>query len=132
MGDIGSTFLSAINIGLIMQSNNFSEALGLLMVLGPCLIDPFVCVIRRFFYGENIFSPHRLHLYQRLKLAGIREDKICFIYISLTCLLSLSNIFFDIKSTLMICIFTCIIGFYIDRYKSIPFEEALKLTTRNK
>ena len=126
MGDVGSTFLSAINIGLILQSNNYLEALSLLMVLGPCLIDPFVCVIRRFFYGEDIFSPHKLHLYQRLKLAGIREDKICFIYISFTCLLSLSNIFFDIKSTFIILIFMCFFGFYLEKKKSVPFAKILK------
>ena len=54
MGDIGSTFLAAINIGLIIQSNNYSQAIGLLLVLGPCLVDPFTCVIRRFSNGEKI------------------------------------------------------------------------------
>ena len=56
MGDIGSTYIAAINIGIISQSNNYIQALGLLLVLGPCLIDPFTCVIRRFFHGENIFT----------------------------------------------------------------------------
>ena len=132
MGDIGSTFLSAVNIGLIMQSKNLEEAIGLLLVLVPCLIDPFVCVIRRFYYGENIFSAHKLHLYQRIRLAGIREDKICFMYISITFLLSLSNIYFDLKYTLITCIISSIIGFYLDQCIAISFKETLKLTYKNK
>ena len=58
MGDTGSTFLAAINIGLISLSNNLSDALGLTLILTPCLIDPFVCVIRRYFNNQNIFEAH--------------------------------------------------------------------------
>ncbi len=125
MGDIGSTFLAAINIGIITQSTSYIVALGLLLVLGPCLVDPFTCVIRRFFYGENIFTPHRLHLYQRLKLAGIRDDKVSMIYILCTLLISLSNIFLDIKFTIGIFLVTCILGFYLDQYIAKPFSEEL-------
>ena len=70
MGDTGSTFLAAINIGLISLSNNLSDALGLTLILTPCLIDPFVCVIRRYFHNQNIFEAHSSHLYQRLKKVG--------------------------------------------------------------
>ena len=35
MGDIGSTFLAAINVGLISLSNNFSDAIGLTLILTP-------------------------------------------------------------------------------------------------
>ena len=37
MGDVGSTFLASINIGLILQSNNYFEAFGLLLIMTPCL-----------------------------------------------------------------------------------------------
>ena len=60
MGDTGSTFLAAINIGLISLSNNLSDAIGLTLILTPCLIDPFVCVIRRYFNNQNIFEAHCL------------------------------------------------------------------------
>ena len=123
MGDIGSTFLAAINIGIISQSNNYIEAFGLLLILGPCLVDPFICVIRRFLNGENIFKPHRLHLYQRLKLAGIRQDKVSMIYISCTLILSISNIFLDIKFTILSFLLLCFLGFYLDQQVAKPFQK---------
>ena len=126
MGDIGSTFLAAINIGIILQSNNFIQAISLLLVLGPCLVDPFTCVIRRFYYGENIFAPHRLHLYQRLKLTGIKQDKVCMIYIACTVILSISNIFFDIKFTIGSLIAVCFLGFYLDQCIAKPFSKVLR------
>ena len=126
MGDIGSTFLAAINIGIILQSSNFTQALGLLLVLGPCIIDPFTCVIRRFFYGENIFTPHRLHLYQRLKLAGIKENKVSMIYIACTLLISLSNIFLDIRFIIGTFLITGFLGFYLDQCIAKPFAERIK------
>ncbi len=126
MGDIGSTFLAAVNLGIVLQSNNYIQALGLLLVLGPCLVDPFICVIRRFFYGENIFTPHRLHLYQRLKLSGIKEDKVSIIYIGCTLLISLSNIFLDIKFIIGTFLITCIFGFYLDQYIAKPFPKEFK------
>ena len=44
MGDTGSTFLAAINIGLISLSNNLSDAIGLTLILTPFL---FVCYCSR-------------------------------------------------------------------------------------
>ena len=53
MGDTGSTFLAATNIGLISLSKNYFEALGLLLILSPCLIDACSCVIRRLFINKT-------------------------------------------------------------------------------
>ena len=126
MGDIGSTFLAAINIGLIIQSNNYYQAIGLLLVLGPCLIDPFTCVIRRFLHGEKIFKAHKLHLYQRIKISGIRQDKVSMIYIAYTCILSLSNIFLSIEFTIGAFLMACLLGFYLDQKIAKSFLKALK------
>ena len=125
MGDIGSTFLAAINIGIISQSNSYIQALGLLLVLGPCLVDPFTCVIRRFSNGEKIFKAHKLHLYQRIKLSGIRQDKVSMIYILFTFILSLSNIFLDIEFTIVAFLIACLFGFYLDQKIAKPFLKAL-------
>jgi len=121
MGDIGSTFLAAINIGLIIQSENYSQAIGLLLVLGPCLVDPFTCVIRRFLNGEEIFKAHKSHLYQRLKLSGISQDKVSMIYIACTFILSLSNIFLNIKFTIVAFLVALFLGFYLDQKIANPF-----------
>jgi len=132
MGDIGSTFLAAINIGLILQSRNLIEALGLLLIITPFLIDPFFCLIRRYIYGQNIFKAHKLHLYQRLKISGMSEVKICIIYIGITLLFSISNIFFNINFLLAIFIFTIIFGFYLDQKVSEPFLRTLNKSIKIK
>lgn len=126
MGDTGSTFLAAINIGLIFQADTFFESFKLLLILTPCLIDPFVCIIRRFFVGQNIFTPHRLHLYQRLTLSGISPSKISLLYISTTFILATSVINFDIKFSYLIILFILFIGFYLDQYVAQPFNTNLK------
>ena len=125
MGDTGSTFLAGINIGLITQASTIIEALGLFLILTPFIIDPFVCLIRRYLNGQNIFTAHRLHLYQRLKLAGMSEIKICSIYICSTLILSISNIFFNVKVLLILILLTISLGFYLDQKISEPFIRTL-------
>lgn len=126
MGDTGSTFLAAINIGLIFQADTFFESFKLLLILTPCLIDPFVCIVRRFFVGQNIFTPHRSHLYQRLRLSGISTSKISLLYISTTFLLATTVINLDIKFSYLIILFILFIGFYLDQYVAQPFDNKLR------
>ena len=72
MGDT-STFLAAINIGLISLSNNLSDAIGFTLILTPCLIDPFVCVLRRFFHNQNIFEAHNYIFIKGLKKVVLKN-----------------------------------------------------------
>ena len=90
------------------------------------LIDPFICIIRRFFYRQNIFLPHRLHLYQRLNIQGLRQDKICLICITSTSCLAISNIFLDLRFTLLFVLITFLFGIYFDQMVAEPFKETLK------
>ncbi|MBO8242376.1 glycosyl transferase family 4 [Prochlorococcus marinus XMU1410] len=126
MGDVGSTFLAAINISLICLSDNFIEAFNLLLILSPLIIDPIVCILRRFFYQQNIFKPHKLHLYQRLNLSGLRQDKVSLIYIGATLSLSISNIFFNINTTLLFVLILLFFGFYLDKNVAKSFIQTLK------
>ena len=65
-GDVGSISLSYIiaflMIALILNTNEISYIL-FLSVYG---IDSSITIIHRLFKGENIFKPHRTHLYQYL------------------------------------------------------------------
>ena len=126
MGDTGSTFLAAINIGLISLANNLSDAIGLTLILTPCLIDPFVCVIRRYFHNQNIFEPHCLHLYQRLKQNGVKESFISLIYIFLTLLLSVIFLNFGLLATLIISVIIIMLGFYLDQNIALSFNLSKK------
>ncbi len=126
MGDTGSTFLAAVNIGLISLSNNLSDAIGLTLILTPCLIDPFVCILRRYFHKQNIFEAHCLHLYQRLKKRGIKESKISLMYIFLTLLLSIIFLNFGLLPTFIMSIIIVMLGFYLDQTVALSFNLAIK------
>ena len=124
MGDTGSTFLAAINIGLISLSNNLSDTLGLILILTPCLLDPFICVLIRYFNNQNIFEAHCLHLYQRLKKNGFKQSNISLIYILSTILLSIIFLNFGLLATFITSIFIVMVGLYLDRKFALPFELA--------
>ncbi len=122
MGDTGSTFLAAINIGLISQSNNLSDALGLTLILTPSLIDPLVCILRRYSHNQNIFEAHSSHLYQRLKRNGIKESYVSLIYIVLTFLLSIIFLNFGLLATFILSILIVMLGFYLDQNIALSFD----------
>ena len=130
MGDTGSTFLAAINIGLISLSHNLSDALGLILILTPSLIDPFVCVIRRYFNNQNIFEAHSLHLYQRLKRIGINESLVSLIYILLTFLLSIIFLNFGLLPTFIFSILIIMLGFYLDQSVALAFKISTKIKSK--
>ena len=130
MGDTGSTFLAAINIGLISLSHNLSDALGLILILTPSLIDPFVCIIRRYFNNQNIFEAHSLHLYQRLKRIGIKESLVSLIYILLTFLLSIIFLNFGLLPTFIFSILIIMLGFYLDQSVALAFNISTKIKSK--
>ena len=84
MGDVGSTFLGALLAGLILQAESWSQSLGFLLLTSPILLDAFICVVRRLISRQNIFRPHKLHLYQRLHQAGWSHAKITKLYFDVT------------------------------------------------
>ena len=89
MGDVGSTYLGAVFAGLILQKSQPLQALLLLLVSSPLLADAFFCVLRRWHAGQQIFQPHRLHLYQRLTRAGWSHARVSFLYLLLITVLSI-------------------------------------------
>ncbi len=90
MGDAGSTFLGAVFIGVALTSNDIVQFLGIISVSTPIILDTAFCVIRRFIHGQNIFRPHKLHLFQRLYQAGWSHSKVSTIYAMSTVFIALS------------------------------------------
>ena len=43
-------------------------------------MDSLFCVSRRYLNKENIFSPHKKHLYQRLNQNGMKHQEVSLIY----------------------------------------------------
>ena len=121
MGDVGSTFLGAVYLGYVLESNDFSTAIAKLLLLTPILADCIFCIFKRLIIGENIFTAHKLHLYQRLNQAGWSHARVTIVYSLSFIVLSLSYIFFGIVGLILFAIFIIIFGSYLDRNYAISF-----------
>ena len=122
MGDVGSTFLGALFIGLILNSNSYSNSFSMLIIGTPILIDPLICIIRRFFDSQNIFQPHKLHLYQRLNQTGWSHSKVTLLYMLMTMILCFTLIFWGIKISILFAFLELLFGFYLDQKIAKPFK----------
>ena len=122
MGDVGSTFLGAIYFGSLLYSENWMEALSLLLISSPIMADALICVIRRLFKGQNIFSPHKLHLYQRLHQSGWNHSTVSILYsISILCL-SVSYSLGGFKCLLLTLFFILASAVWLDKNVARPFS----------
>ena len=124
MGDIGSTYLGAVFAGSLLYSKSNPNTLNLLLIAAPLLSDAFICILRRFISGQNIFRPHKLHLYQRLTQNGWSHKNVSFIYITSSLILSFA-VSSNILLGLVIYFIILSIGLYLDYYKAAPFYENL-------
>ena len=89
MGDVGSTFLGAVYAGFVVYAHSWLEALGFLLVVTPLLADACLTLLRRLLVGHNLFTAHRLHLFQRLHQAGWSHSRVSFTYSLATAFLAL-------------------------------------------
>ena len=114
MGDVGSTFLGAFFVCILFQLDNLEKCLGIMTVSFPLLGDAFICVIRRFFNNQNIFTPHKKHLYQRLVTAGWSHAKVSRIYILGTLIITLSLVVGGLQWAFLAAAFEFMIGLWLD------------------
>ena len=122
MGDCGSTFLGAICFYAIINRDNISDSLGLLIIISPIMLDALFTLIRRFLAGQNIFDSHRLHLYQRLNQSGMSHSKVSIIYMSALLALAFSYFYLGLIYTFYFSILTIIFGFILDKYFALDFN----------
>ena len=121
MGDVGSTFLGAVYVGYVLESNDLSLAIAKLLLLTPIIADCTVCILRRLFTGQNIFAAHKLHLYQRLNQSGWSHAEVTITYSLSLFVLSLSYIFLGLVGLILFSIFIIFFGVYLDRNYAISF-----------
>lgn len=88
MGDVGSTFLGySFAVLPLISSDQGGDALLLgTLLMWTIIMDAGVTFIGRLVRRENVFAPHRSHLYQRLVRAGYKHEMISSLYILLTLL----------------------------------------------
>ena len=123
MGDLGSTFIGAVFVGCIFQMPITYNDLPIIFISTPLLFDAFICVIRRFYIGDNIFKPHKLHLYQRLNQAGLSHQRVSIIYLSFTILLSLFYQLGNINLYFIAIVFTILSGIFLEMKYAYPFKK---------
>tara|TARA_B100000242_G_C42980926_1_gene455300 strand:- start:65 stop:982 length:918 start_codon:yes stop_codon:yes gene_type:complete len=121
MGDAGSTFLGALFSGFVLQMNKPTDMIGVLLVSAPLMVDAFICVIRRLFDGQNIFLPHKSHLYQRLYQGGLGKSRICFIYIVSSFIILSTLMGLGIYFAIVSLIFISFAGIYLDKKFAVDF-----------
>ena len=91
MGDVGSTFLGySFAVLPLISSDQSGDALLIgTLLMWTIIMDAGVTFIGRLFKRENVFAPHRSHLYQRLVIAGYKHETVSVLYIVLTLLAGL-------------------------------------------
>ena len=102
--------------------NKPTDMFGVLLVSAPLMADAFICILRRLINGQNIFLPHKLHLYQRMYQGGLGKSKICLIYIMSSCLLLLSLMILGFYFAIVNTIFICIFAIYLDKKFAVEFQ----------
>ncbi|WP_250397474.1 glycosyltransferase family 4 protein [Synechococcus sp. MU1651] len=121
MGDVGSTFLGAIFIGIVLQCHSWFHFFTSLLVATPLFADSFFCLLRRFNARQPIFQAHRLHLFQRLHQAGWSHQSVSFSYIAASLFLALALLFGGLLFILPLSVLVILYGFWLDRFVATPF-----------
>ncbi len=88
MGDAGSGFLGFLfaTLPLLAPRDRASFLWYAVLLVWPFLFDTGLTMLRRMRRSENLLSPHRSHLYQRLVLTGRSHAYVTRIYAGLALL----------------------------------------------
>ncbi|MGG6269222.1 MraY family glycosyltransferase [Leptolyngbya sp. AN03gr2] len=95
MGDVGSTVLGAMIAIALLHQENTVQAWSSLAITLPLIADAIYTLVRRLIRKENIFKPHRTHLYQRLQQSGWSHGQVATAYILVTVGIALNLHFFE-------------------------------------
>ena len=114
-GGCGQYFLASLFFAKSLQLDSLLQMTAIFLILAPLTMDAFSCVLRRFFRGENIFKPHKQHLYQRLCKSGLSHSKVTLIYSLASLSMALVYNIFGIYSLIIMIIILIYIGFYLEK-----------------
>ncbi|MFW6184877.1 MAG: hypothetical protein ACOC8X_13850, partial [Chloroflexota bacterium] len=68
-------------IPLLASPPNSKILVAALLFVWPFVFDTGFTLLRRLYHGENIFKPHRSHLYQRLTIVGHSHRFVTLLYL---------------------------------------------------
>lgn len=124
MGDVGSTYIGAVYAGLLLQQKSSEEALSLLLISFPLLADPAICVIRRLYDQQDIFSAHRLHLYQRLHQAGWSHGMVALTYTFAVLILAILNALGGLPWLVVGIFLELLLGIFLENSVATSFKDS--------
>jgi UDP-N-acetylmuramyl pentapeptide phosphotransferase/UDP-N-acetylglucosamine-1-phosphate transferase len=84
MGDSGSTVLGGAVALALLHAPDAKTMWWAGAVTTPLLADAVFTLLRRLIKRENIFAPHKSHIYQRLNQSGWSHGRVSTTYVTLT------------------------------------------------
>jgi UDP-N-acetylmuramyl pentapeptide phosphotransferase/UDP-N-acetylglucosamine-1-phosphate transferase len=88
MGDVGSAFLgyTFAVLAIVAAQSEPQLAWAGVFLFWPFIFDTSFTFLRRLLRGENVFSAHRSHLYQRLVILGLSHSQVTGLYLGMAAL----------------------------------------------
>jgi UDP-N-acetylmuramyl pentapeptide phosphotransferase/UDP-N-acetylglucosamine-1-phosphate transferase len=82
MGDVGSAFLGFTLAAITVIAGGIDARLPVVgaLFIWPFIFDPIFTILSRLRRRENVFRPHRSHLYQRLVIGGYSHRFVTLLY----------------------------------------------------
>ena len=124
MGDVGSTFIGSVFVGLALQETTQLKLIHILLIGFPLFADSGICLLRRMAHRQEIFKPHRLHLYQRLNKSGWSHKKVALLYILSTILLYISYKAWGPLMLFNSILLVFFMGIYLDQKVAASFVDS--------
>ncbi len=122
MGDIGSTFLGAIYFIILINSSDLSKFIMNILIATPLIIDSLSCIMIRFSKKQNIFLPHKLHLYQRLNQAGFKHSTISLMFMGSTSFLVLISTLNNNILLMLSSLSVILLGLFLNKKYAVKFN----------
>jgi UDP-GlcNAc:undecaprenyl-phosphate GlcNAc-1-phosphate transferase len=140
MGDGGSYFIGFVLASVSMMGSFKGQTAASILIpmiaLGLPLMETIWSTLRRFIYGQKLFSPDRDHIHHRLMALGLSQGRVVLILYGITVLMGCFSIAMvythDNKTAFLLLLFAAgvIIGIqklgYLDFLRSDSFKFWLK------
>ena len=123
MGDVGSTFLGSLFLGVVLQSDNFLDAIKVFLLASPLLGDILITLIRRLLSCKSIIIPHKSFYFKRLNEGKLSHKQVSLIYMAATLLLCLTFLFGNLYGMLILIFLEFIVLSAIERKYAIEYNQ---------
>lgn len=122
MGDVGSTFLGALFVGIYLLSGSFIDSFKILLLASPLLADACISVIRRFLSGQSVVIPHKSFFFQRLNQGGLSHQEVTLIYSTAIFINGLCLNFGNFYSLCLAVFLELVVGIILEKKIAVRFK----------